>query len=473
MKFLPFSHMMATLMIAGTLAACDSNSNSSSPTPETPSTDAPESTLGSIVEVARDAGSFTTLITALEAAGLDATLSDEDGQFTVFAPTDDAFAALEEGTLDALLADTDQLSDILLYHVIVDSVVSAETAVSLAGSTQTMANEAKLAITLRNESLYLNESLVISADVEASNGVIHVIDAVLAPVVIAEPTGSIVDIALASPDLTTLVTVLQAADLVGTLADEEALFTVFAPTNDAFAALGEETINALLGNIEQLTDILLYHVVPNIAADSIDATALYGKAIGMANEATTAIDIRDGELYVNESKVIIRDIAATNGIIHVIDAVLVPEAEEDAGAPAGTIVDIAAADPQFSTLVTALEAADLVAALDDETATFTVFAPTNDAFAALGDETINALLADVPTLTNILTYHVIGEQAVDAETAISLNGSDVEMLNGESVSVTVQGDTLYINDSAVIVADVLASNGIIHVIDTVLTPPDE
>lgn len=473
MKFLPFSHIMATLIIAGTLAACDSNSNNSYPTPETPSPDAPESTLGSIVEVARDAGSFTTLITALEAAGLDATLSDEDGQFTVFAPTDDAFAALEEGTLDALLADTDQLSDILLYHVIVDSVVSAEAAVSLAGSTQTMANEAKLAITLRSESLYLNESLVISADVEASNGVIHVIDAVLAPVVIAEPTGSIVDIALASPDLTTLVTVLQAADLVGTLADEEALFTVFAPTNDAFAALGEETINALLGNIEQLTDILLYHVVPNIAADSIDATALYGKAIGMANEATTAIDIRDGELYVNESKVIIRDIAATNGIIHVIDAVLVPEAEEGAGAPAGTIVDIAAADPQFSTLVTALEAADLVAALDDETATFTVFAPTNNAFAALGDETINGLLADVPTLTNILTYHVIGEQAVDAETAISLNGSDVEMLNGESVSVTVQGDTLYINDSAVIVADVLASNGIIHVIDTVLTPPDE
>ena len=472
MKDLPFGRILAAIFLSGALTACDSNSNNSSSPPETPP-DPPESTLGSIVEVAREAGNFTTLITALEAAGLDATLSDEDGEFTVFAPTDDAFAALPEGALDALLADTDQLSNILLYHVIVDTVVSAETAGSLAGSTQVMANEAKLAITLRGESLYLNESLVTSADVEASNGVIHVIDAVLAPVAIAEPTGSIVDIALASPDLTTLVTVLQAADLVETLADEEALFTVFAPTNDAFAALGEETINVLLGNIEQLTDILLYHVIPNVAADSIDATALYGKEVGMANEANTAIDIRDGALYVNESKIIIRDVAATNGIIHVIDTVLVPEGEDDAVTPAGTIVDIAAADPQFSTLVTALEAADLIAALDDETATFTVFAPTNDAFASLGDETINALLADLPTLTNILTYHVIGSQAVDAEIARSLNGSDVEMLNGETVSVTVQGDTLYINDSAVTVADVLASNGIIHVIDKVLTPPGE
>jgi transforming growth factor-beta-induced protein len=169
--------------------------------------------------------------------------------------------------------------------------------------------------------------------------------------------------------------------------------------------------------------------------------------------------------------VIIKDIPATNGIIHVIDMVLVPESEEPAE-PAGTIVDIALADPQFSTLVTALEAADLVSTLADETAVFTVFAPTDDAFALLGTDTINSLLADVPTLTNILTYHVIGDQAVDAATAISLDGSDVEMLNGDTVSVSVQDDVLYINDSAVIAADVVATNGVIHVIDAVLTPPE-
>ena len=459
------------LFTFGALVACDSDNNSSLPAPEEPIAEPPAPELGSIVDVAREAGSFSTLLTALEAAGLDATLADGDADFTVFAPTDEAFEALPEGTLDTLLADTDLLTDILLYHVITDSVVGSETALSLAGTTTTMANEAKLAITVRGDALYLNESVVIDTDIEASNGVIHVIDAVLTPTVIGEPEGSIVDLALASPDLTTLVTALQAADLVGTLADEDALFTVFAPTDEAFAALGEDAIAALLADTEALTDVLLYHVVGGAAVDSIDATALYGQMVTMVNEADVAIDIRDGELFINESKVIIKDIPATNGIIHVIDMVLLPESEE-AAEPTGTIADIALADPQFSTLVTALEAADLVSTLADETAVFTVFAPTDDAFAALGEETINSLLADIPTLTDILTYHVIADQAVDAATATSLNGSDVEMLNGNTVSISVQGDTLYINDSAVIAEDVTATNGIIHVIDAVLTPAE-
>ena len=455
----------------GALVACDSSDNNNAATPETPSAGSPDDTPGTIVEIAQENGNFETLVTALEAAGLDSTLADENGQFTVFAPTDDAFAALPEGTLDALLADTDLLTDILLYHVISDSVVGSETALSLAGSTQLMANESKLAITVRGDALYLNESMVIDTDIEASNGVIHVIDAVLTPINVGEPEGSIVDIALASPDLTTLVAALQAADLVGTLADETATFTVFAPTDDAFAVLGEDAINALLADPAALSDVLLYHVIVGAAADSIDATALYGEFVTMGNEAGVAIDIRDGELFVNDSQVIIRDIPATNGIIHVIDAVLLPASEEEA-TPTGSIVDIALADPQFSTLVTALEATDLVTTLADETAVFTVFAPTDDAFAALGEETINSLLADIPALTNILTYHVIADQAVDAATAISLNGSDVEMLSGDTVSISVQGDTLYINDSAVIAEDVTATNGIIHVIDAVLTPAE-
>jgi len=460
------------LFTFGALVACDSDNNSSSPpAPEEPTAEPPAPELGSIVDVARDAGSFSTLLTALEAAGLDATLADTDSDFTVFAPTDEAFEALPEGALNTLLADTDLLSDVLLYHVITDSVVGSDTALSLAGTTQLMANEAKLAITVRGDALYLNESLVIDTDIEASNGVIHVIDAVLIPTTIGEPEGSIVDLALASPDLTTLVTALQAADLVGALADEDALFTVFAPTDEAFAALGDDAIAALLADTEALTNVLLYHIVGEAAVDSIDAIALYGQMVTMLNEADVTIDVRDGELFINDSKVIIKDIPASNGIIHVIDMVLIPESE-DAAEPTGTIVDIAQADPQFSTLVTALEAADLVSTLADKTAVFTVFAPTDDAFALLGTDTINSLLADVPTLTNILTYHVIGDQAVGSATAISLDGSDVEMLNGDTVSVSVQDGTLYLNDSAVIVPDVVATNGVIHVIDAVLTPPE-
>ena len=143
--------------------------------------------------------------------------------------------------------------------------------------------------------------------------------------------------------------------------------------------------------------------------------------------------------------------------------------EEEEGP--GTIVDVAVGAGSFETLVAAVTEAGLVETLSGD-GPFTVFAPTDDAFALLGTDTINSLLADVPTLTNILTYHVIGDQAVDSATAISLDGSDVEMLNGDTVSVSVQDGTLYINDSAVIAADVVATNGVIHVIDAVLTPPE-
>ena len=434
---------------------------------ESPPSDGP----GTILEVAQSAGDFETLLAAAEAAGLESTLADANGEFTVFAPTDEAFEALPDGTLDSLLADPEQLSNILLYHVIADSAVASDTALSLVGTTQVMANGEKLALTLRGDALYLNESVVIETDIEASNGVIHVIDAVLTPVTIPEPQGSIVDIALSNPDLTTLVAALQAADLVGTLADEAATFTVFAPTDDAFAALGEDTIATLLSDTESLTDVLLYHVVGGAAADSIDATSRYGHVLTMANEDEVAVDIREGELFVNEARVVIRDIPATNGIIHVIDAVLLPESKAGIAA-SRTIGDIASADPRLSTLATVLEAAGLVLTLADETATFTVFAPTDAAFAALGEDTILELLGDITTLADILAYHVIADQTVDANTAISLNGSDVEMLNGDTVSISVEGDVLYINDSAVIVSDISAANGVIHIIDTVLSPPE-
>ena len=154
MNTLVFLRSIVFLFAFGALVACDSDNNSSSPpAPEEPVAEPPVLELGSIVDVARDAGSFSTLLTALEAAGLDATLADEDADFTVFAPTDEAFEALPEGTLDTLLADTDLLTDVLLYHVITDSVVGSDTALSLAGTTTTMANEAKLAITVRGVSV--------------------------------------------------------------------------------------------------------------------------------------------------------------------------------------------------------------------------------------------------------------------------------------------------------------------------------
>lgn len=455
--------LMVTLLA---LAACsDSDSLQVPPPPEPPPE--PEGP-GTIIEVAEAAGDFETLLAALDATELDDVLDDEAATFTVFAPTDEAFDALGQDTIDALLADPETLSDILLYHVIAEQAVDAETALSLAGTTVEMANGDIVALTIRGNELFVNNAQVTMTDIEASNGIIHVLGAVLQPPEDAEPTGNIVEVAVANGNFTTLVAAAEAAGLVETLADPDAELTLFAPTDDAFAALGEDTINALLADIDALADVLLYHVISGATVDSITATSLLGQEVEMANGDGVTIDIRDGALFVNDAQVVMADVPATNGVIHVIDTVLVPPADD---AEPGTIIEVATANGSFTTLVAAVEAAGLTETLADETATFTVFAPTDDAFAALGQETIDGLLADPDTLSNILLYHVIADQAVPAETALSLDGSDVEMANGDTVSVSVVDGALFINDSEVIIADVEASNGIIHAIDAVLTPP--
>ncbi|MCA9956801.1 MAG: fasciclin domain-containing protein, partial [Anaerolineales bacterium] len=268
---------------------------------------------------------FTTLVTAVQAAGLAETLSG-DGPFTVFAPTDDAFAALPEGTLDSLLADPEgALTDVLLYHV-VEGAVMAETVVTLESATTL--NGEDVAITVADGNVFLNETTqVIITDIEASNGVIHVIDSVLLPPSMAtaeeEMAPSIAEIAVEDGRFTTLVATLDAAGLVETLSNDGP-FTVFAPTDDAFAALPEGTVEGLLEDPEgALTDILLYHVVDGaVPAETVvtleSATTLNG--------ADVTITVNDaGEVFLNDIvQVIITDIQASNGIIHVIDGVLLP-----------------------------------------------------------------------------------------------------------------------------------------------------
>jgi uncharacterized surface protein with fasciclin (FAS1) repeats len=461
-----FARAAALTVTLLALAACTDDPTLSQPEPPEPPT--AQEGPGNIVEGAEEAGDFTTLLAAADAAGLVDTLSDEDATLTVFAPTDEAFEALGQDTIDGLLADPETLADILLYHVIADQAVDAETALSLAGSTVEMANGDIVALTIRDGELFINGSQVTATDVEASNGIIHVIDAVLIPPADAEPTGTIAEVAVANGSFTTLVAAAEAAGLVETLADPDATLTVFAPTDEAFAALGDDTINALLADIDALADVLLYHVIVDAAVDSITATSLFGEMVEMANGDSVSIDIRDGALFINDSQVVIADVPATNGVIHVIDAVLIPPADE---MEPGTIVDVAVADGRFTTLVAAAEAAGLVETLADPSATLTVFAPTDDAFAALGEDTINDLLADLDALANILLYHVIVDQAVPAEVALTLDGSDVEMANGDTVSITVTDGNLFVNESQVIITDVMASNGIIHAIDAVLLPP--
>lgn len=275
-----------------------------------------------IVDIAVNDGRFTTLVAALTAAGLVETLSGE-GPFTVFAPTDDAFAALPAGTIEALLADPQgALTDILLYHVVSGSVLAADV-VALDAAT-TVGGE-DIAIAVDGGEVVLNGvAKVIITDIEASNGVIHVIDAViLPPSMMAEAElPSIAEIAVADGRFETLVAALSAAGLVETLSNAGS-FTVFAPTDEAFAALPAGTIEALLADPQgALTDILLYHVVsgevPAAEVVTLDAATTL-------NGADITITVENGAVLLNGVvQVIITDIMASNGVVHVIDAVLLP-----------------------------------------------------------------------------------------------------------------------------------------------------
>jgi transforming growth factor-beta-induced protein len=414
--------------------------------------------LPSIAEIAAGNEDFSTLVAALSAAGLVDTLAGE-GNFTVFAPTNDAFAALPAGTVDALLADPQgDLTQILLYHV-VDGVARAADVVTL--NEVVTLNGAPVAIAVVDGAVRLNDSAnVITTDIEASNGVIHVIDSVLLPP--AEPTASIAEIASGDENFSTLVAALSAAGLVDTLAGE-GNFTVFAPTNDAFAALPEGTVEALLEEPDGLlTQILLYHVVDGVARAE-EVVNLSG--VETLNGESVAINVVDGAVRLNDTaNVVVTDIVASNGIIHVIDAVLIPPATASS-----TIADVVAGNEDFSTLLAALDAAGLVDTLAGE-GDFTVFAPTNDAFAALPAGTVEALLADPQgQLTQILLYHVLGSRA-EAADVVTLSSADT--LQGSPVTIEVTDAGVILNGSVLVTqTDINTTNGVIHVIDGVLLPP--
>ena len=278
----------------------------------------------SIVDIAAGSEDFSILVAALQQANLVEALQGE-GPFTVFAPTNEAFTKLLgelQITADDLL-NHPQLADVLLYHVVSGKILSTD--LQDGAMPETLGGQT-VKVDLK-DGAKINESKVVTADIEATNGVIHVIDTVLVPETFtltpaAELPATVVDIALSSPDFSILVAAVQQAGLVEAL-QGEGPFTVFAPTNAAFEKLlGVLSISAedLLNN-PQLADVLLYHVVAGkvLSTDlqnGMEAETLGGQKI--------AIDLTDG-VRINESSVTAADLEAGNGVVHVIDTVLVPE----------------------------------------------------------------------------------------------------------------------------------------------------
>jgi uncharacterized surface protein with fasciclin (FAS1) repeats len=415
----------------------------------------PELPTNTVVDIIVNSPDHNTLEAAVIAAGLVEALSAE-GPFTVFAPTDAAFNLLPPGTIDVLLADpTGLLTEILFYHVVSGTALSTD----LSDQQEIVTlNGLSVTVTINGSGVFINDAQVIVADILADNGVVHVIDAVLIP---TEPTPTTVfDIISGSDVHNTLEAGLVAAGL-----DQDLTlggpFTVFAPTDAAFDLLPAGVLDALLADPSgDLTSILLYHVLSGTVlstdlSDGQTATTLLGEDI--------TVTINGAGVFINDAQVIIADLVADNGVVHVIDAILMPTPESN------TVVDIIVNSPDHNTLETAVIAAGLVEALSAE-GPFTVFAPTDAAFNLLPAGTIDALLAD-PTglLTEILFYHVVSGTALSTDLS---DQQEIVTLNGLSVTVTINGSGVFINDAQVIVADILADNGVVHVIDAVLIPTE-
>lgn len=261
-----------------------------------------------IVDTAVQAGNFKTLVTAVKAAGLVDTLKS-DGPFTVFAPTDEAFAKLPSGTLEKLLNNTDQLKAILLYHVVPGNLMAAD--VVKRDSLKTLLGQDASVDTTNGP--MIDAARITSTDIRTSNGVIHIIDSVILP------KNDIIEVARQAGSFKTLLAAIDAAGLNDALRSDGP-FTVFAPTDEAFAKLPSGTLEELLNNPDKLAAILKYHVVAgNVLAKDVvklsEAKTLQGQSV--------KIDTFSG-VKVDNARVVKTNVMATNGVIHVIDTVILP-----------------------------------------------------------------------------------------------------------------------------------------------------
>jgi len=409
-------------------------------------------------DIIAESPDHTYLLAAIDAAGLSGALQDENATYTVFAPDNTAFdnLAAQLGTDINGLLELDNLSDILLYHVLSASVSSGDISNGDIVTPLNDDNTIKLSVTSDGD-VYANQAMVNAANLTADNGIVHSLDAVILP------SETVADIAIDN-DFSYLTTAVVTAELLPALSDPFANYTVFAPDNQAFEdlalALGTD-INGLL-ELENLSDILLYHVLGE-SAFSEDLSN--GDIVTPLNDANTIklTVTSEGNVYANQALVTLADVVADNGVVHALDAVILP---------VETVADIAI-DNDFSFLTTAVVTAELLPALTDPLADYTVFAPDNQAFENLADALgtdISGLLA-LDDLSDILLYHVLGESAFSEDLS---NGDIVAPLNDANtikLTVTSEGN-VYANQAMVTIADVMADNGVVHAIDAIILPAE-
>ena len=429
-----------------------------------------------VVQIVQNTAGLEDLETALlKYPGLINTLS-APGTFTVFAPTNDAFdavlAAIGQESIDDLPEDV--LENILQYHVHAAAAITSST---ITAGLLPMVNGEDATVTTSG-GVFIDNAQVIAPDGIGTNGVVHVIDAVIVPPSMLPIVGTIVAPAYFNKNFTTLIAAVGAADpgvldlLLGAGPSGEGL-TLFAPTNDAFTAAGITDLGAV---VDVVNEVLAYHVVDgtvlstDLPTTGISSTGIPTLLEGYSFYLTNKGD--GGDVSINgKTQVVLEaaNITASNGVVHVINRTLIP--------PTQDIVEIVsefagASEPEFTLLAAALTKAGLIDALQGD-GPFTVFAPTDAAFLAAGVDQAYIDAATPEELQPILLHHVV-EPSVYVFSSDVADGA-VPMLNGSSV--TISGLTILDGGENAPPAnlvpsllDVHATNGVIHVIDKVLLP---
>lgn len=305
--------VLAILIVGIIIAASSANNTNNTSNMQT------QMATSNIVQLAQGSNDLSTLVAAVSAADLAGALSAE-GNFTVFAPTNSAFSAIQS-TVDTLLMPENkaQLQSVLQYHVVPTRALSSDLT---DGQVITTLGGETLKVRIVNDIVFVNNAQVITANVEATNGVVHIIDQVLVPGSFKTVVGTAIDTAA----LSTLVAAAQAGNLVDALNNADANFTVFAPTNDAFAAI-QSSVDTLLqpANISQLQNVLQYHV---IASEAFSSELTNGQTLQTLNGESLTVSIENGEVFIvganSRAKVVMADVKTSNGVVHVIDTVLLP-----------------------------------------------------------------------------------------------------------------------------------------------------
>ncbi|XCF05410.1 fasciclin domain-containing protein [Tamlana crocina] len=433
-----------------------------------------------IVQTAQTSSQLSILVDAVVQAGLVDALS-ASGNKTVLAPTNAAFTAFLQDKGFNSLSDVpnDVLTQILLNHVIADTNIYSASLVNTSGYTNTMAegpNNSNLSLYFDGSSgvTFNGMSSVQIADIETSNGVVHVVDKV-----IDLPT--IATFATTNSNLSILVDALAYADTgnptvpyINTVSDGEAgPFTVFAPTNDAFASLlAELNVSALTDiDTETVDAVLLNHIVNANVQSSMLTSGTVSTLGGDITADANAFTLTDANGRMSNIVTSLVDIQGTNGVVHVIDKVILPEAEEP------NIVETAQSVADLSILVDAVVKANLVGALSAE-GNRTVLAPTNAAFTAFLNEKGFNSLADVPNdvLTQILLNHVIPDANImssDLAGAMGYTNTMAGGPNNSKLSIYFDGSAgvMFNGSATVTTADVSTSNGVVHIVDKVIDLP--